>query len=285
MKLKPYFEMMRFSYWMRNILVIPGIIGAIHESTQSFKVFNLILGLLAICFAASANYVINGWLDRKSDSHHPQKCQRPAVTGKVSLQGIAILYLILLLASLLLAFSINQSFLIWIICFLFLSLVYNVKPFKMKERVIADLLVESMNNPLRLIMGWSIVLADSIPNLTLIFSYWLTGIFLMSAKRLAEYRHINNKIIAKAYRASFASYSESILLKISAISAILACFSISLFLNKNFWLIPLIALSFLWYLIISLKENSTAQSPEKIYKETPFFIYILGLFLLSLFSV
>ena len=52
-----------------------------------------------------------------------------------------------------------------------------------------DVLVESINNPIRLLAGWYI--ADrtrTLLPLSLILSYWMIGCYFMALKRYSEYR-------------------------------------------------------------------------------------------------
>jgi decaprenyl-phosphate phosphoribosyltransferase len=41
--------------------------------------------------------------------------------------------------------------------------------------------------------------------------------------------------------------------------------------------IPFLALLFTWYLVIGMRAQSPAQSPEKLYREKPFVVYVAAL--------
>jgi|ERR1017187_3790068 hypothetical protein len=81
-----------------------------------------------------------------------------------------------------------------------------------KDVPYADVLVESVNNPLRMLLGWFMVTSAIQPPLTLLIAYWMIGAYFMSLKRFSEYRQIGDSAIAGAYRKSFASYTEQSLL-------------------------------------------------------------------------
>jgi hypothetical protein len=109
------------------------------------------------------------------------------------------------------------------------------------------------------------------------------GAFLMACKRLAEYRFINDKSMAALYRKSFAYYTETSLLLSVFFYGITSTFFLAVFLIKHrielLLTFPFFALLFSWYLAITLRPDSTAQSPEKLYKNWKFMIYILLFFL------
>ena len=71
---------------------------------------------------------------------------------------------------------------------------------------------ESLNNPLRLMLGWFVVVATKIPPMSVMIAYWMVGAFFMAAKRYAEYREIGDPERAAAYRSSFRYYTENTLL-------------------------------------------------------------------------
>ena len=54
-------------------------------------------------------------------------------------------------------------------------------------------------------LGWFTITATQLPPMSLILSYWMIGAFFMASKRFAEYRQINDKSVAAAYRKSLAT--------------------------------------------------------------------------------
>ena len=85
-------------------------------------------------------------------------------------------------------------------------------PVRTKEWPYVDVLSESVNNPIRLLLGWFALVTDRVPPLSLAISYWMVGAFFMAMKRYAEYRHIGDPAVAAAYRRSFEYYTEERLL-------------------------------------------------------------------------
>ena len=83
-------------------------------------------------------------------------------------------------------------------------------PVRTKDKPYLDVISESINNPFRLVIGWTMIDATSLPPGSIILSYWLGGAFLMGVKRLSEYREItasHGSELLSRYRASFRGYT------------------------------------------------------------------------------
>src|SRR5262249_42712536 len=95
---------------------------------------------------------------------------------------------------------------------LVMGLIYNIPPVRSKELPYLDVLSESINNPIRLLLGWFALTPREVPPMSLLIAYWMIGAFFMASKRFAEYRSIGNPAAAAAYRSSFKHYTEEKLL-------------------------------------------------------------------------
>lgn len=49
---------------------------------------DIVLALISISFVASANYVINEWLDAEFEKFHPTKKNRPVVSGNLKFHWV-----------------------------------------------------------------------------------------------------------------------------------------------------------------------------------------------------
>ncbi len=283
----------RPDHWFKNVFMVPGFLLAI-ALTQYFDmsvVVTAVIGLISTCLVASANYTINEYLDAEFDRFHPLKKSRPGAAGRLDGKLVLIQYIVLSAVGLGLGFYVNMQFGILSAVLLFMGVMYNVKPFRTKDRMYLDVLSEAINNPLRLLLGWSILVPDQIPPSSIIIAYWMGGAYLMAVKRYAEYRLINDPERAGLYRRSFKFYDEKKLLVSSFFYAINAAFFLAIFLYKyraEFLLtFPLFALLFSWYLWIGSAERSTAQTPEKLYKQKLFMVFVtfLGLVCGALFLI
>jgi 4-hydroxybenzoate polyprenyltransferase len=223
--------------------------------------------------------VINELLDGPTDSMHPEKRLRAVPSGRVRPGLVYLEWIFLSVLGIGLGLLINPWFTACLGALLFMGLVYNVPPVRAKELPYVDVLTESVNNPIRLFLGWFAVIPDRIPPMSLILAYWMAGAFFMGAKRYAELRHIGDRGVAGMYRRSFQHYTEEKLL----VSMFFYATSCALFggifmvrYHLELILFVPVAAGFLsFYLKLSLQADSPAQNPEKLYKEKYFFTYAI----------
>jgi hypothetical protein len=160
-----------------------------------------------------------------------------------------------------------------------------------KELPYLDVLSESVNNPLRLFLGWFALVGDKLPPLSLTLAYWMVGAFFMAIKRFAEYRRIGDPEVAAQYRKSFGYYTEDRLLVSMFFYAIMCALFMGVFIVRYhvelILFVPAAAGFFAYYLKLGLKDNSAVQNPEKLYKERGFLLYMtlsVALFVLLMFT-
>jgi len=279
--LSNYIAIARPDHWFKNVFVLPGtVIAALFAHIQfSQFAWPLLIGFMSTCLIASANYVINEWLDAESDRHHPVKQNRPSANGDIKASLVYVEYGILSVVGLCLAAIVSTPFLATAVFFLVMGIIYNVRPFRTKDRVFLDVLSESINNPIRLSLGWFVVISDVLPPSSLVLGYWMGGAFLMAVKRYAEFRFINSPETARLYRRSFQFYSEKKLLISSFFCGMSSAFFLGVFLVKYrvelLLSLPFFALLFTWYLYIGMKTNSATQNPERLFQEKSFMTYVL----------
>ena len=280
--LRHYIGIARPDHWFKNIFVLPGAALAylLGDGTPDAQLLeHVIIGLVSACLLASANYTINEWLDAKFDTHHPVKKSRPSALGQVQGHFVFLQWAVLSLVGLGLAATINMFFLLFAAIFVLMGVVYNVRPLRTKDTIYLDVLSESFNNPLRFMLGWHSVVVDLVPPSSLLLAYWMGGAYLMTIKRYAEYRFIGDPKRAGLYRQSFKHYTEESLLLSAFFYALSAAFFLGVFLIKyrvEFLLaMPFLALLFVWYLRIGMRTDSVTQSPEKLYRERAFVLYIV----------
>ena len=278
--LSHYMAIARFDHWFKNFLMLPGfalamVLGRVNDQTIFF---DLVIGLLSAGLIASANYTINEWLDREFDKHHPIKHARPSACGLLSAGPVYTQWFLFAAAGLALAWFLSMQFFTYALLLLIMGVAYNVKPLRTKDRQYVDVLSESINSPLRLGMGWAIALPGALAPSSMALSYWMGGAFLMAVKRYAEYRLIDDPPRAALYRRSFAFYTEKSLLLSSFFYALMSAFFLGVFLVKyriEFLItLPLFAALFVWYLAIGMRDGSVAQTPEKLYRERRFLVFI-----------
>jgi 4-hydroxybenzoate polyprenyltransferase len=278
---KDYAAIARPDHWFKNVFMALGVLLAFFYHPDLFTVdvlLNIGLAVVATCLIASSNYTINEILDASRDLSHPSKRNRPIPSGRIWLPAAYTQWLLIGLIGLGLAALVNVPFLLSGLFLLVMGLLYNVPPFRTKELPYIDVLSESVNNPIRLLLGWFAVTSTEIPPVSLLIAYWMIGAFFMGAKRFAEYRYIGDKQQAAEYRNSFRYYDENKLL----VSLIFYITSFALFSGvfiiryhlELILLFPLVAGFVCYYMAIALKPDSAVQNPEKLYREKGLMIYL-----------
>ena len=249
------------------------------------------MAVAATCLVASSNYVLNELLDGPNDLLHPEKRQRPVPSGRVRPALAYAEWLLLVAAGFALAISLNIYFFGAALSLWLMGIAYNVPPLRTKEWPYLDVLSESVNNPIRLLLGWFALVTDSVPPVSLAISYWMVGAFFMGVKRYAEYRHIANASVAAAYRRSFAYYTEERLLISLFFYATACAFFAGIFIVRyHLELIlftPLAAGLFAYYMKLGLQPDSPAQNPEQLYRQPGFVAYLVAcllIFVLMMFT-
>lgn len=291
--LSNYISIARPDHWFKNIFMLPGFALAIlfyQQGMSGVDYLKISLAIVSACLLASANYTINEWLDAATDRHHPVKQDRPSVQGLVTAKGVVMQWIVLCALGLAVAWWIGNLFFYVALFFIFMGLVYNVEPVRTKEIPYLDVLSESVNNPIRLLLGWSAITESVLPPSSIILAYWMGGAFLMAIKRYGEYCYIDDHQRASLYRASFARYTDKSLLLSAFCYALICTFMLGVFLIKYrieyIVSFPFIAILFVYYFSLALRDEPVVQTPEKLYTENGFLAYAIFLVvLLTLLSL
>ena len=270
-----YFQIMRLDHSIKNIFVLPGIVvplSVLGPSAFNLHLLgNIVVGLVVTTLIACSNYVLNELLDAPFDGLHPAKRNRPAAQGLVSAPVALAQWILLMCAGMILAATISVPFLsaagaLWI-----MGCLYNIPPFRTKDRVYLDVLSESVNNPLRMLLGWYMVTSVLVPPASLLVCYWMAGCYLMALKRFSELRAIGDVRVAGAYRKSFLKYTEeSLLVSVTFYAAASMLFFGAFIMRYRIELIlvlPLVALLMSSYFALAFKPDSAVQHPELLYRE------------------
>ncbi len=238
--------------------------------------------MCAVC-VASANYVVNAWLDRKFDKHHPTKSARVSVQVPLNPVVVYSLWAGLAMLGLAAAALSSPAMLMVGVLFALQGVIYNFPPVRSKDRAVLDVLSEAANNPFRLMIGWAMVDATTLPPATIIVAYWFGGAFLMAAKRLSEYREIggtHGRKVLISYRKSFQGYTETSLLVSCFAYALISMSVFSVFMIKYrveyLLLVPFLCLLFCVYLVLAMRPASVAQAPERLFQDKSLMATVLA---------
>ncbi len=271
-RIRAHIAIARLDHSIKNIFVLPGIFLPLLVTRVEPRelAVRLVVGMLSITLIACSNYVINEVLDAPFDRLHPTKKTRPAALGLVNTRAAYAQWLAMMAVGLVLAARISWPFFICAAALWIMGCIYNIPPVRAKDLPYVDVLVESVNNPLRMLLGWYMVTSAITPPVSLLMAYWMIGAYFMAIKRFSEYRQIG-AAVAGAYRKSFAHYTEQSLL----VSVLMYAATSMLFLGafsaryrlELILSFPAIGILMAVYFQMAFEHDSPVQNPEKIYRQ------------------
>ena len=281
--------------WYRNSFMLLGALLAIKiaEIGISDSFVGILCAFISICLVASGNYGINEVLDAKHDAQHPLKRLRAIPSGKISSAPVVIISIILYIAGISIVLPLRNIMLVISISLLLLSgILYNVKPFRLKDKPYMDFIAESLNNPIRLMVGWySVAPSDKLVPSSFILGFWFLGMFLMASKRFGEYRFFKNKNKLVEYRKSFKHYTEeriiiSMIASLSSFMFMLGALCIKYSVDLVLFL-PFVIAFIVWFFRLAYEKNTIVKDPERVFEKKLFVLYsvvVCGVFIYLLFS-
>lgn len=279
-------RVLRVDHWFKNLFVIAGWYLANYQTAYLVgwrDIALLLTGAVLACLISSVNYLINETTDARYDRLHPYKKHRPIASGLVQPRELLGLGLGLLGATLVLGFWLFPlRFGISLTGLFIAGILYNIPPIRTKDIPILDVAAESINFPIRIIIGW--VLSEQVvsnPSSLILLTFWTLGALLMTGKRVAEVRLLGD--LSKVYRPAFKFYTTRSLIFLMALysSGFLWAFG-SLALTELQQLVtffPFVMLFVGWFVVISFRRGSVMIQPERIMKSQWFFLYSLALVL------
>lgn len=285
-KIKLYVESLRLSRWPRSLAIIPGFLAFLVLQPKSTdilinlsSILRLLIAFLMTWFISTANYIVNEITDAPFDAFHPSKKNRPLVKNKIDKKLLMTIWFLLVIISLLISFEIfNIQFVICLISLLIAGIIYNVPPIRAKDIPFLDSTIESINNPIRFLIGWYIM-TEIFPTVSILISWWFFGNFLMVGKRVAEKKFLTEEE-SSGYRVSLKKYSLKMLIVFMILNAMIFIVSLSIFaieskLNSFLFSIPFILIYLLMFMKKSIKDREGAEEPERLLKNPYFAFYTL----------
>jgi 4-hydroxybenzoate polyprenyltransferase len=257
------------------------VLAAFHDlgALSAAQIVPFVMAFASTCLLASANYVLNEIHDRFHDRHHPAKRDRGVAAGRVRVPIAYVEWIVLTGLALAVAWWVNAAFFMATIAFALAAIAYNVAPLRLKDRPYADVLCESLNNPIRLLLGWFVIMPSTLPSVSLLIAYWFLGAFLMATKRYAEYAHLGDGELAARYRRSFRHYNRNtLLISMFFYVTLFALFCGVFIIRYHFELVlatPGIAATVAAYARVGFKADSAAQRPERIFREKTLMVLVV----------
>ena len=272
-RIRAHLSIARFDHVTKNIFILPGIVIPLTVDPQlasTALIPKIALGLIAAFLVACSNYVINEVLDAPYDRFHPRKHLRPVPSGLVNIPIAYAQWLLMMILGIGVGWTISKPFVLALAALWIMGCIYNFPPVRAKDLPYLDVLTESVNNPIRMLLGWFIVAPNLIPPVSLLFSYWMAGCYFMALKRFSEFRDIQDAARAASYRRSFGYYTEqSLMVSVMFYASAAMLFFGAFIIRYRIELVltfPLVAWVMAVYLKLSYVHGSAVQNPEKLHR-------------------
>ncbi len=282
-QLPEWLRLIRPHQWVKNLFVfIPAFFAGLFSDFNIF--FNLSIGFLAFCSAASAIYVFNDIKDLESDKTHPAKKYRPIASGKISVKKAYLIMSVLLLITLSLSLTQAINFLFIIALYLVFNVFYSLG---LKHISILDIMIISSGFVFRTLGGG--IIADVAVSKWLILMIFLLALFLALAKRLDDLlvekktKTINRKNFGK-YNIPYINSGITMLAGIMIVCYIMYSMSDDVMGGKHsedIYLTSIFVIAgILRYLQIILVEHK-GWSPTRVLYKDPFIIITILMWAMS----
>lgn len=280
-RLRAHIAIARLDHSIKNLFVLPGVIvplSVVPGLLTRQLIPKLLLAFVSVTLVACSNYVVNEVLDAPFDRLHPTKRNRPAARGLVHTGSAYVQWLLMMFAGVAIGLLVSRMFALTALVLWIMGCLYNFPPVRTKDVPYLDVLTESVNNPLRMLLGWYAVTAlmvnPLVPPVSLLIAYWMIGCYFMALKRFSELSELHktgDHAVAGSYRASFKHYTpESLLVSVTFYASTAMLFLGAFIIRYRMELIlgfPLVAFTMAIYLKTAFKADSAVQNPEKLYRE------------------
>ena len=173
-------KLFKVNHYIKNIIVIVPLIFSLNFLKIDLW-FDCFIIFLAFCFISSAVYIMNDLIDYKSDCKHPQKCNRPIASGKISKKLALFLFLTLILVSVCLSLYLNITCFACIISYFILNVFYSLY---LKHIELIDVACIALGFVLRIISGGFAIEVE--PSALVILLTFFTSMFFTFSKRKME---------------------------------------------------------------------------------------------------
>lgn len=188
----------RVYQWIKNILVFVPLVLS-HSVTDLTSLGESFLAFISFSFCASGIYVINDFIDLKSDRAHPTKKYRPLAAGDMSPVFCLTLLPVLFVVAFAIALLLPNDFLILLVLYVITTILYSLL---FKPLIIIDVLILASLYTIRVFAG---AIAIDVPLTFWILAFSLFFFFSLALlKRTSELitiKEINQtRIVGRGYQ-------------------------------------------------------------------------------------
>ncbi len=309
-RLRAIVVLLRPQQYYKNLLVFFGLFF----SKSLFRLdlwLPTFLAFIALCLVSSLNYLINDFRDKEQDRHHPEKCNRPFPSGKVSsplglLIGFFLILLLLLLLVIINFYRISlyspppqeeetlqyaelsiESITAFILVLGGLFITSQFYSLFIRRYVFADIVTISVNYVWRAIAGAVLISVSVSP--WLIILCFITAMMLSLAKRKGDLAVLGEQ--ASHHKPVFKMYTPQLLdQSLTTISAI-ELLAIFIYLverhpNETVFIVlalPLITFCIFRYLFLVSSNSVVSRRAEHLFLDKQ--ILLIGVIIVLLFFI
>lgn len=254
--------------WYKNLVIFIPLLF-----TYNLFKFNLALltlaGFISLCLMSSGNYLLNDLVDFKKDKLNPLKKHKPLVKGLLNKQSAKILMIVVIAASLLIAYCLGFNFLVFPIALFFSTLAYSSF---LKRVPLIDLFVIALNFFLRTTSGAFLI--NVVVSSWLILMIFLIALFLGLGKRYGELVLLGERAVKsrRVYEFYSKDFVKSMINIITSMLLLSYCFYTFLAQSKPLvmFTIPIFFFIVFRYLYLILSGSQVSVETYQVFKDKQF---------------
>jgi len=263
---KDMLRLIRAEQWYKNLIIFTALFFSFKFLDFS-SVFHTFLGFTAFCLISSAMYIINDLNDIEEDKKHKEKKNRPLASGKISVFTAIAVFLILIILTAILSFSISEYFIVFPLLLFLNTLLYTLY---FKKITIIDIESISVNYVLRAVSGAMIINVRI--SLWFVIFVFILALFLVSGKRKSDLSALDTK--KKVYETYNEKFLEYLIIILGC--SIILFYSLYTFMahpdSYLFLTIPIVIFLTLRFLFFVSVNDIKSRRAELLFKDLQFFI-------------
>ena len=279
-------QIMRPKHWTKNVFVFAALVFG-QQITVPLAIGRAIGVFFCFSLAASAIYIFNDIIDRRTDGLHPEKCKRPVAAGSVSINSAIVVSFLCAVAAIIGSFVLALNLAIVILAYIVLMILYSLL---FKRMMILDCVVISIGFCLRAIAG--AVVLDVFISPWLIICTFALCLFLAFSKRRGEIILLREN--SDSFRQTLAGYTPELLAHMLDVTSGLAvvCFllyamddrTLRIFGTNNLVYTTPLVLYCIFRFSLLIQQGRYSEPLRLIYKDLPFQIGLV-LWILSCIGI
>jgi len=270
-------EAVRPRQWTKNLLAFAALLFA-KRMTDPTALAESAIAFGSLCLAAGACYLVNDVADAERDRAHPEKATRPIASGRLSPRAATVAAVVLMVAAVLVGFSVNYDLAICVAVYIVATLAYT---FTLKHVVVLDVLTVAFGFVLRAVAGALAIRVEI--SVWLLVCTFLLSLFLAIAKRRGELQML---AMAEEHREILGEYSQYLLDQMTAVvtSSALMAYCLYTFSERTVrevgstnlkYTIPFVVYAVFRYLYLVHKRGLGADPSQLFLRDKPLLVCVI----------